>query len=337
MRIERRFLGVHLDLVNRCNLRCRMCHYALESVRNIPRQEMSDGVIERMVREVWPHTRELWLACGSEPLMSAQLAPIMERMRDSGIPCTQLVTNGVLLDETWALRCIRGGISGLTVSLDGATRSTYEAIRIGADFDRVLSNIRKLQQLKRELGAAKPALIVQSVLMPANMGEWSGLVHLAADLGAERLFLTPQIHYAEMSEKERLWDAPEAVNAALAGASSAARQRRLRLEMPPGYRSEPNGVKRRKDLPCAGCINPWCQLFIYSNGEATPCFQLFGKQSFGNLEHQSLADIFYGSNFRDLRDQLRSGPYGPHCHTCNTNILDELNFAPFFYERSIFG
>ena len=91
---EKRFLKVRLDLHNKCNIRCRMCYFALDEVWKQPRVDMSDKVIDRMESEIWPRTHRLALSCATEPLISRKLGPVLTRAKRAGVPFVQIITNG---------------------------------------------------------------------------------------------------------------------------------------------------------------------------------------------------------------------------------------------------
>src|SRR5205814_440967 len=61
-------------------------------------------------------------------------------------------------------------------SLDGATKDTYERVRIGANFDTVVGNLNKLVQRKLERGTDKPMLTVNMTLMPENRHQENQMV-----------------------------------------------------------------------------------------------------------------------------------------------------------------
>ena len=60
------------------------------------------------------------------------------------------------MTEQAARRIIELQIDQIFLSLDGATKQTYEQIRVGANFDKVISNTRRLIQIKREMRRAAP-------------------------------------------------------------------------------------------------------------------------------------------------------------------------------------
>ena len=67
----------------------------------------------------------------------------------------------------------------MIVSLDGASKETYEAIRVGADFDRVMANLRWFRDRTAEIGTS---LTINFCLMPQNHHELVDVLRLGDDL-----------------------------------------------------------------------------------------------------------------------------------------------------------
>ena len=68
-------------------------------------------------------------------------------------------------------RCVLSGLAELHVSIDAATPEIYERIRVRAHLDRVLDNVRRLQETKRRLGSSAPSLRMVVVAMRQNLAE----------------------------------------------------------------------------------------------------------------------------------------------------------------------
>ncbi|MFH0794055.1 MAG: radical SAM protein [bacterium] len=339
LEVKRRFLTVRMDLHNKCNLRCTMCYFALEEVRNQPMIEMSPPLIDRIESQIWPRTRELWLSCATGPMMSKRLGDVLKRARRSGVPLIQLVTNATILSDAQIEMLIREKLDRLHVSLDGATRETYEKIRVGAKYDHVIENVRRLQRAKKEAGAARPALTIISVMMVDNYREWPELVHLAADLGADEVTLTPQAYYEEFHLDDLLWNHAREVNEALDRARAAASERGLSISAPTNFDLGDSGEKPQSgDRPraCGHCSLPWMQLVIYPDGEVTPCTPMKNNQYFGNLLSAGFDEIYFGAKLRSLRESLRTGNYQSICADCSAGYLQDLNDPTAFLPRKLF-
>ncbi len=60
---------------------------------------------------------------------------------------------------------------GITVSIDGATQAVYETYRVHGNVERVLANVRTINELKRRYGCDKPRLTWQFVIFGHNEHE----------------------------------------------------------------------------------------------------------------------------------------------------------------------
>lgn len=85
-------------------------------------------------------------------------------------------------------KIIRTQNTELTFSIDGATKEVYEEIRQGSNFERVLSNIRYIFNLKKTLGIKKD-IRMNSVIMKTNYKQIYDLLELAHNEGFNQLSL----------------------------------------------------------------------------------------------------------------------------------------------------
>ena len=74
-------------------------------------------------------------------------------------------------------------LRSMTVSIDGASPESYAKYRVKGDFDRVIANIRILNEFKRKHRSAFPFLAWQYVVFGHNEHELEAAKRLAAELG----------------------------------------------------------------------------------------------------------------------------------------------------------
>lgn len=165
-----------------CNLACIMCPWHAEAGR-------SDGS-GLMHARVWAAIRP-WLheadavdfTGGGEPLLQPHLTQWVHDAVQAGCR-SGLLTNGTRLNGERSRELIGAGLDWIGFSLDGATADVYEAIRPGADFGHVCGEIGRIAALKRN---SRPEIILNFVMMAANVHQLTQMVSLAADLGVDRL------------------------------------------------------------------------------------------------------------------------------------------------------
>ncbi len=127
---------LHLELTNHCNLKCIICpHRIMER----PKGLMDPDLACRLIGEASGRVREINFSFFGEPLLHPKLDRILDSLEDRDFRFV-MNTNAVLLDERRRPRLAELRLEQLRISLDSAVEATYEAIRVGSKFDRVVQN-----------------------------------------------------------------------------------------------------------------------------------------------------------------------------------------------------
>jgi sulfatase maturation enzyme AslB (radical SAM superfamily) len=157
---------VVIELTNHCNLACVMCPYT-----EMHREKgfMAPEVFRSIIEQIRDHSELVYLYGIGESLLHKRLNEYIDIASNAGLT-TLVSTNGLALTESNARALLSTSLDYLIVSLDGGTKETYESIRIKGDFDRLVSNIKMLLRLRREMGA-KTRIQIQMIVMEANAHE----------------------------------------------------------------------------------------------------------------------------------------------------------------------
>ncbi|MBD3309188.1 radical SAM protein [candidate division KSB3 bacterium] len=316
--VPERFLSVRIDITNKCNLRCKMCYFSMEKVKQQPRTEMPVQLFRKIARQVFPVARQLIISAGAEPLYAKDFPKMLEIVADYDIPHTAFFTNGTLLNEQNITTIIASGISLITISFDGATAHTYEAIRRGAKFDRVINNIRLLQHIKRQMASSTPALHFGVVLMQTNIAELPDLLRLAKDLGIERVTASHLVPYSELGTKtESLRETPDLANTYLDNARQVAQEIGIAFDAPPNFTQEPpQPIPPESHQSPPTCHWPWDEILIRPDGSVNPCCYWYENMSMGNFSTQSFKQIWHGNAYQTLRHELTTHSLREMCRRC---------------------
>src|SRR5437763_956764 len=180
--LEKHKLKVILDISNKCNLRCRMCHFSFDEVFYRPAQHMRPDMFERVAESVLPLAHTVILSAGNEPLMSPWFVEILQICARYRPPNLLFLTNGQRLNEKIADAIIQCGVTQVQISADGATRETYEYVRRGGSFEQLVENLLYLTRQKQRLGRLSPLLQFNIVLMQSNLEELPKFVDLAEEV-----------------------------------------------------------------------------------------------------------------------------------------------------------
>jgi radical SAM protein with 4Fe4S-binding SPASM domain len=268
-----------------------------------------------------PGLRQLTLQGLGEPLLAPDLMTMIRYARQRGIR-VGFNSNATLLNARRAAELVDSGLNWLHVSLDGADAATFEAIRDGASFDVVVTNLTGLVAAKRAAGSATPWIRVVFVAMRRNIAQLPDLVNLLGRIGVSELRVQNLSHtfadtepsgaYREIRDyttAEALWTGAdrEAAGTAFAAARRAAARNGLLLRLP--------GIDGRAG---GGCTWPWDGAYVTSQGVVQPCCMVMGddRVALGRLDEQSFSEIWTGPAYREFRRRLAGDDPPEVCRGC---------------------
>ena len=167
---------------NTCNLQCVQCNgdrsSAIRSQREHrpPLASRYDDAFFDELLEFLPHL-EVATFAGGEPFLARETRRIFDLLIDNGWkPKVQVVTNTTIWDDR-VEHYLRALEMDVTVSIDGATPETFEAIRVGADYHESWANVDRFVEMTRTYGGT---VTINFCLMPQNWHEFGDLL-LRAD------------------------------------------------------------------------------------------------------------------------------------------------------------
>ncbi len=148
----RRHIGVFLDPVLACNLRCRMCLFSDAGARAKMKGVISPERFELVRKAFFKRAVKLQIGCAAEPTLYPRLAEIVKAGRADGVPYISLITNGQLIASgRVSLReLVASGLDEITVSLHGTRAETYEYLMPGGRFDNFVELLRQIRDVKKD-------------------------------------------------------------------------------------------------------------------------------------------------------------------------------------------
>lgn len=311
-----RFLFVFMDLNNKCNLRCRMCHFARD-LKDVPPVTMGLPLFEKIAAQVFPKATQVNLSCGAEPLIIPNFLDYLRIVPRYRVPVVGIVTNGTRLNEAIIAGLFETDVANVEISIDGATAATYERIRRGADFAALLKRISLLQDLKERAGRSLPRLHLNYTLMRSNIAEFPEFIRLAERLRADSVRATHLIPFATLGiAEESLGLYRRETNAVLQEARLLAQERGMNVVMPPDFDlAEQEGGELAFNKP--QCRIPDMSMCIISDGRVVPC-SWFSLQEWcaGNFQVQDFDEIWEGRVYRTVRERIRRSEHPADCRNC---------------------
>jgi MoaA/NifB/PqqE/SkfB family radical SAM enzyme len=282
---EHHLFSALVELTYRCNWDCFFCYNDL----GLQGSPLSREQYFRLFEDLRDLGALNLILSGGEPLAHPDFFLLGAKGRELGF-LTRVKSNGHALRGAVAKR-LREEVDPwiVEVSLHGATAATHDRqTRVQGSFDRLLENLRELQQLGVRLQ-------MNATLTAWNEDELEGMLALARELGIP-LQVDPEVSARDDGDTEPLSIRPsrEAV-LRLFRLQAEARRAAAGPEAP-----APLAVGREGDalLPAAMAGEKHCgagaaTIAVDPYGTVYPCVQW--RRSVGNLHERSLREIWTGS------------------------------------------
>ena len=311
-----------MDIVERCNLRCDHCPFVKWRDRIRPGAEISDEVLDRLEKEVFPNASKVTLSGFHEPLMNPELLIRgIESCYRAEVPVVDFVTNGLLFTETTAREIMERGVSRIFFSVDGASSRTYDRMRTGGYFTTFVDKLSMISRMRKELRLAnRLTLSFICVMRHSNIQEAPDLMRLAAryDVDIVELRYMMKVDVSAAGEDELVIHHQVETDLALDEAAALAVEEGITLELTPG-RFRDITEEDWKDPPKKklNCKFPWNSVVISPRGEIFGCCFWNGNDPLADLHEARFSEIWNGEAFRKLRYELTTGEIRrKNCRDC---------------------
>lgn len=184
----KRGLTLRLDIINKCNLRCVMCHFSDDAVFKRPTRQFTGEQFKALFDGIGPEISQVALSCGDEPLTSKFLPDILRYLAtEHPHVAIEFCTNAMLMRAPIRELIVETRVARLLFSVDAVTKPLLESIRVGCRYEQLIGNILALRQLKERHQNPFPAFTFNYVMMNRNIHEAPAFVRMAKRLGAESI------------------------------------------------------------------------------------------------------------------------------------------------------
>ncbi len=196
---------MEFDIANTCNLECIMCNGNASSAIRKNRERLPpvpnpyDAEFVRQLEAFIPHLREAKFY-GGEPFLIDIYYDIWNKIVEKNPDAEMFVlTNGTILNDR-VKEILNKGRFALGVSIDAATRETYERIRMGASYEKVMKNLEYFAAYGRNRGKG---IVISTTPMRMNWQEVPKMLALCNAVGA-----TTYLSYLKRPTDLALWNLP---------------------------------------------------------------------------------------------------------------------------------
>ena len=271
-----------IENTNHCNAECVMCPRDMLSRK---RGFMDFGLFEKIMKEVSSVRRKpvTHLHGFGEPLLDKSLAERIQLAKACGVKHTYLVTNASLLFAETSRKIIGAGLDKMKISFYGTDDESYSTTMKRLNFKVTFQNITEFLRIRKEMKRDNPRLILQ--------------------------YLPNDTNHARTEEFKALWSPliDRQVGDCLNVSS---------LHNYGGGRAYNHLEKKIVSV----CYFPWTSMSVLWDGRVvTCCMDSNGVQVLGDLNSQSIQDVWNGPVLSGVREHFRKLDYShyPVCLSCD--------------------
>ena len=175
-----------IEPTNYCNLHCPLCPTGAGLIKRKP-ENMSFEDFKLIINNLGDSIVHLRMWNWGEPLLNKDFSKMVKYAKSKRM-FVNTSTNSFFLNEKIMSELIDAGLDQLIVSLDGASKETYNKYRKNGDFEQVVSSLKKISELKRIRGVKYPEVKLQFIVMKHNEHEIPKVIKLAKETGIDTLF-----------------------------------------------------------------------------------------------------------------------------------------------------
>ena len=247
---------------------------------------MDWDLYKKIIDEAKDFVYDINLFIGGESLFHKRLPEMIAYAKANGIR-TRLSTNATVLTKDKREALIDAGLDFIIFSFDGYEKEVYEKIRVNANFEKTLGNIREFLAEKQRRGSRLPYVVFQIIEFAGVGGveeKRKAFLKSLEGLPIDRFsFISPHTFGGKIPREDRK-----------------------------GFRS-----KGSRYVPCTFL---WYSMSVRWDGMVVPCcVDLAGDMPVGDLRKESLLEVWNGPMLVDMRNKIASGRYQeiPLCSRCD--------------------
>lgn len=195
---------IRIDASTICQLRCDGCGFQKSNGRELGYGFLSFENFKAVIDKN-PNIKRVELSNYGEIFLNPDLIRIMEYAHKKNVLLEAAMgVNFNTVSDEQIKALVDYKFNFLSFSIDGASQETYSKYRIRGNFDKVIENVKKIQNYKRGCNSEHPKLQWQFVLNSYNENEVLEAKQKAKELGIPIVFKLNFIRSYEPKDPERL-------------------------------------------------------------------------------------------------------------------------------------
>jgi len=273
-----------IDIGNVCNLKCPLCPTGTNcSKRKRCFMSFEDYkiVFDKIKRYAFVVNLYNW----GEPFLNKDILEIIEYTKKNRVGVL-LSTNLNHLTDEMINAIVRLKLDKIVISLDGASQKTYGQYRKGGDFNKVLENLKKIINKKKELNSDYPRLVWQYLISKKNEKDIDKAKKIAEELGIKINFL-----YMRTSQviRRKGWKLNKKI---------------VDEWISENFEGTPKEASSTINTKGA-CSYLFKYFFVNPEGTTSPCCALYDKKTdFGDILNHDLKNVWNNDKYVSARSRF---------------------------------
>ncbi len=274
-----------------CNLNCYLCPEGQKRPGRT-RSFLGKEVVECVLEELGSYLNSVILYCWGEPLLNENLFELIRLIKEKASVVVEISSNLNIFNDHICKEIVDSGIDRFLISLHGGSQKSLDQYQVGSNFDRVISNMKKLVNYKKSKGVKHPTIIWDYLVNRFNEHEIKTAYHLSKEIGVDKF--SPRKLYCDVG-KMVLMNPEE-------------QYKDVEPFLPKDQKwSRYDYIKRRKKKFSRFCTWLYTTITINSNGSVSPCCSVWEeKYDFDNILETSFKKIWNGKKFQLARQIMKS-------------------------------
>lgn len=287
-------LNLDIEPTNICNLHCPFCYRTLAIQKNSKAFESQGNltmelfclILEQITENGKCMVPAIKLTHRGEPLLNQNLPEFVRMAKEAGAIDVMVNTNGTQLTQDLGEKLLDAGLDRILFSFDSPRREQYEAIRVGASYDRVLQNVRRFVAIRNKMQNKVQTLVRVGMVVTEDTApyvqEFVDLFEPVADV----------ISFNRVHKE-------------------------IEIDDHGGYWEEGTYHECKNNMFADSQL--WQRMTINWDGEAEICCENYKQEyTLGNIQNTPVVEIWNGKRFNTVRALHKEGKWWavPQCRKC---------------------
>lgn len=202
---------LRLAIDDSCNLRCPSCRKSMIFHKEGSAFRLGVRLADRINDWLHSYAHPIQVHIGSDgdPFASHVYRHFMEQTPERDNIRYSILTNGLMFKEFHdRVPNVIHNLNELGVSIDGASKHTYEKLRLGGKWDKILEGLECMAEQKQKHGFR---FILHFVVQKDNYHEMGDIIDLGEQYGADRVWLNKIEDWGTSDDftVQDIWQSPD--------------------------------------------------------------------------------------------------------------------------------